>query len=95
MDRARIMDGMKVALAAQHRTHAIGRPALDLAAELAEELDEMHQGVAVIGFGNVKPTFLRGDPAHGVVADGVAYIVEAGLRQAPTDPWSAPDRRER
>ena len=35
-----IMDGVKVALAVQHRAHALGRPALDLAAQIVEQPDE-------------------------------------------------------
>ncbi len=38
-ERARIIDGVKVALAAQCAAHAIGLPALDLAAQFAEQLD--------------------------------------------------------
>ena len=83
VDRPRIVDGVKVTFAAQHRAHLVGRPALDLAAELADQPGEAREFVAVVGLGDVKPAVLRIDSRHRLVANDVADIIEPALRQRP------------
>ena len=83
IDRAGKMDGVKVALAAQRCAHLLGRPALDLDAEFAEEPGETREHIAVVDLGDVKPAVLRIDPGNGAVGDGVADVVEPALRQRP------------
>src|SRR5580698_1499831 len=85
MDRQRleIMDGVEIALAVQHRAHAVGRPTLDLAAEIAEQPDVADDLIAVVDFGDVKPAILRIDTGGAFGRDGVADVVDPGLRQRP------------
>ena len=82
-DRARIVDGVKVAFAAKHRAHLVGRPTFDLSTKLADKTGKAGELVAVVGLGNVEPAILGFDPGQVVLADGVAHIVEAALRQRP------------
>ena len=83
VERAQIVDRVEVALAVQHRAHPLGRPAFDFAAEFAEQPDQADELVAVVGLGNVEPAVLRVDARHGILGDGIAHVVEAGLRQRP------------
>ena len=79
-DRLEIIDGVIVALAVQHRAHALGRPAFDLAAQIVEEPHQAQKLVAVVDLGHVEPAGLRIDADGILVLDGVADVIEAGLR---------------
>ena len=83
VDRVEIIDGVKVALAVQHRAHALGRPAFDLAAEIVEEPHQAQKFVAIVDLGNVEPSGLRIDAGGALFPDGVADVVEPGLGQRP------------
>ena len=82
-DRLQVIDGVKIAFAAQHRAHPLGRPALDLAAQLAEHSDIADEFIVVVFFGNVEPTILRVGTGRVFGTNCGAHIIEAGLRQRP------------
>ncbi len=82
-ERARVVDGVIVTLAAQCAAHAVGLPGLDLAAQFAEQLDFADKFVVVVSFGDMKPAVLRIDAGCAVGANGITHIIEAGLRQRP------------
>ena len=82
-DRLEIIDGVIVALAVQHRAHALGRPAFDLAAEIVEEPHQAQEFVAIVDLGHVEPAGLRIDAGDALFLDGVADVIEPGLGQRP------------
>ena len=83
VDCARIVDGVKVAFAAEHRAHLFGRPTFDFTTKLANKAGKVGKLVAVVGLGDVEPAILRFDPGQVILADGVADIVQPALRQRP------------
>ena len=82
-DRTRIVDRVKIAIAAEHRPDAVGRPALDLAAEFADQRGKARELVAIVGLGDVEPAVLRIDTRHLFMPNDVADIIEPALRQRP------------
>ena len=82
-DRPRIVDRVKIAIAAEHRPDAVGWPALDLAAEFAHQCGKARELIAIVGLGDVEPAVLRIDTRHLFMPNDVADIVEPALRQRP------------
>ncbi len=80
----RVVDGVKIAVAAQDLAHAFGRPALDRSVEfLSEHADERDHLVAFVHLGDVEPAAARLHPGHVAFVDGHADICESGIRQGP------------
>ncbi len=81
---ARPMQGVEVVVALEHLAHALGRPALDVGAELlAVELQVGQNLVAVVDLGHLEPAGHRGDARHARLGDGAAHIFDAHLGQRP------------
>jgi hypothetical protein len=78
---------MEVLAAAQHLAHLIGRPALDLAAEvLADQARQREVFIRIVGLRHLEPSGHRRHARHGGLANGRAHIIEAGNRQRPERP---------
>ncbi len=90
-----IIDRIKITLAAQHRAHALGRPALDLAAQLAEQADKTQKFVAVVDFGNIEPAILRDRSRSRLHRGWHCGHNRDRPGTAPTDPWCVRNRRGR
>ncbi len=82
-ERARIVDGVKIALAAQHRAHALGRPALDLAAQFAEQFGIVSKTRRGCRPWRHRASRLCGSMPGTPLDRMAAHIVETGLGQRP------------
>ena len=84
VEGARQMHGVEVMIALEHVAHALGRPALDLRAELlAIELHGGQHLVAVVDLGDLEPAGDRGDARHARLGDRGADVFETHLGERP------------
>ncbi len=81
---ARQMHGVEVVIGLEHLAHALGRPGLDLGAELLTvKLDRRRHLLAVVDLGCFEPAGDRRDAGHARLRNRRAHVFEAHLGERP------------
>ena len=84
VERVRPMQRVEIVIGLEHVAHALGRPALDVGAELlAVEPRRRQHLVAVVDLGHFEPARHRGDARHALICDCRGHIFEPHLGERP------------